>query len=66
MNKDARDARQRNTLVGGPPFARATVVLRQAVMQLQLDLCPQRRLLVRETLKVEEPPARGRLAVSMQ
>jgi hypothetical protein len=41
------------------------VVVPQVVMQLQLDLCPQ-RLLLRETLKVERPPARGRLAVSMQ
>ena len=46
-----------------PPFAQATVVLPQAVMQLQLDLCPQPLL---ETLKVENSPDRGWLAVSMQ
>jgi hypothetical protein len=48
-----------------PRFARATVVLPQAVMQLQLDLCPQ-PLLLQETLKVEDSPDRGWLAVSMQ
>jgi hypothetical protein len=48
-----------------PPFARATVVLPQAVMQLHLDLCPQ-RLLLRQILKVEDSPDRGWLAVSMQ
>jgi hypothetical protein len=54
-------------LVVIPPFARATVVLPQAVMQmqLQLDLCPQ-PLLLQETLKVENSPDRGWSAVSMQ
>jgi hypothetical protein len=52
-------------LVVIPPFARATVVLPQAVMQLQLDLCRQ-PLLLQETLKVEDSPDRGWLAVSMQ
>ena len=50
-----------------PPFARATVVLPQALIQMQpqLDLCPQ-PLLLQETLKVEHPPDRGWSAVSMQ
>ena len=48
-----------------PPFAQATVVLSQAVMQLQLDLCPQ-PLLLQETLKVENAADRGWSAVSMQ
>ncbi len=50
-----------------PPFARATVVLPQAVMQMQpqLDLCPQ-PLPLQETLKMENPPDRGWSAVSMQ
>jgi hypothetical protein len=48
-----------------PPFARATVVLPQAEMQLQLDLCPQ-PLLLQETLKVENSSDRGWSAVSMQ
>jgi hypothetical protein len=52
-------------LVVIPPFARATVVLPKAVIQPQLDLCPQ-PLLLREILKVEDPPDRGLLAVSMQ
>jgi hypothetical protein len=47
-----------------PLFARATVVLPQAVTQLQLDLCPQ--WLPRETLKVEDSADRGWSAVSMQ
>ena len=41
------------------------MVLPQAVMQLHLDLYPQ-RLLLRQILKVEDPPDRGWLAVSMQ
>ena len=50
-----------------PPFARATVVLPQAVMQMQplLNLCPQ-PLQLQETLKVENSPDRGWSAVSMQ
>ena len=41
------------------------MVLPQAVMQLQLDLCPQ-PLLLQETLKVEDSPDRSWLALSMQ
>ena len=51
-----------------PPFARATVVLPQAVMQMQpqlLDLCPQ-PLPLQEILTVENSSDRGWSAVSMQ
>ena len=41
------------------------MVLPQAVMQLQLDLCPQPLLLL-EISKVEDPPDLGWLTVSMQ
>ena len=41
------------------------MVLPKAVMQPQLDLCPQ-WLLLREISKVEDPPDRGWLAVSTQ
>jgi hypothetical protein len=47
-----------------PRFARAKVVLPQAVTQPQLDLCPQ--WLSQETLKVEDSADRGWSAVSMQ
>ena len=51
-NKDARDARQRNTLVAIPPFAQATE-LTDLAKQLELR---QQRLLLRETLKMEDSP----------
>ena len=46
-----------------PPFARATVERRDLVKRLDL---PQQRQLLREILKVEDPPDRVWLAVSMQ
>jgi hypothetical protein len=63
VNKDARDARQRNTLVAIPPFARATELTDLAK---RLELRQLLLLLLRETLKVEDSPDRGWLAVSMQ